>query len=222
MFSELLGSWVPRAVIEEVRQLLPHRPKYLDVGCGDGSLTRKVSEIIGALEVYGVDHDEKALAKAREKGIMTFKCDLNTQPLPFSDESIDVITAFEVIEHLSNPLNMLRDALRVLRRRGLLIIETPNAMGCASRFIADQLKLIIITGKRSLKDPLIEAREARGFTPQSLRSVLLNLGFKVLKIYGVPHPPRDVPSMPVIVEEIRDDEASHAPHIVILAEKPGH
>ncbi|RLF06638.1 MAG: hypothetical protein DRJ60_04130 [Thermoprotei archaeon] len=221
MFSKLLGSWVPRAVIEEVKQLLPDKPKYLDLGCGDGDLTSKIAEIIGASQIYGIDNDEKALLKASKRGIVTFKCDLDKQPLPFSDDNFDLITAFEVIEHLANPRNMLRESLRVLKSRGLLIIETPNAMGCASRFIADQLKLMVtISESTSLKDLLADAREARGFNPQSLRSELINIGFRVLKIYGVPHIPQGLQSTLVVLEEIREYEISTAPHIVAIAEKP--
>ncbi len=220
MFSELLGSWVPRAVIEEVKQLLPSKPKYLDLGCGDGDLTSKIAEIIEASEVFGIDNDEKALVKASKRGIVMFKCDLDKHSLPFSDDSFDLITAFEVIEHLANPRNILRESLRILRSGGLLIIETPNAIGCASRFISDQLKLMAISGSTSLKDLLAEAREARGFNPQSLRIELIDIGFRILKIYGVPHVPQGLPSTLVALEEIREHEISTAPHIVAIAKKP--
>lgn len=221
MFSELLGSWTPRLVIEWVKKLLPSKIKYLDVGCGDGELTRKVATILGALEVYGVDRDERALLRAGRRGITALKCELEAESLPFRGEVFDLITAFEVIEHLKNPLNMLKESLRTLRNGGLIVIETPNASGCASRFIADQLKLTALTGKSlNLEVDVMRAREARGFNPQSLRSTLIEVGFEPIKFYGVTHPPVGVHSFPVMVEELKGDDASSIPHIVAIAKKP--
>lgn len=220
MISEVLGSWVPRRVVEEARGLLPLRPSYLDVGCGDGSLTIKVANIIGASKVYGVDIDEKALVKASEKGVITFKCDLSKGSLPFNDSSFDIATIFEVIEHLDDPQNVLREVFRVLRKGGVMIVETPNSMGCVSRFVADQLKLIRLSMMSSkLTNYLSEAREARGFNPRSLRLALIEVGFEVLKIYGVSHPPIELPSIPVVVEEIKEDDISTIPHIIAVARK---
>lgn len=220
MISEVLGSWVPRVVVEKVKELLPYGPSYLDIGCGDGNLTIKVAGIIGASKVYGVDVDERALSEASKKGITAFKCNLNEEPLPFNDSSFDMVTAFEVIEHLDNPEVVLKEAFRVLKNGGVIMIETPNAMGCASRFVADQLKLTALKARTlCFCDYLIETREACGFNPQSLRLTLIKIGFEVLGVYGVSHPPIELSSIPVVVEEIREGEGSTTPHIVVIARK---
>lgn len=220
MISEVLGSWVPRVIIEKIRELLSRQPSYLDIGCGDGSLTMKVANIIGASKVYGVDVDEEALAKAAEKGIITLKCNLDEGPLPFNNDSFDLVTAFEVIEHLNNPRHVLREAFRVLRREGIIVIETPNVMGCASRFTADQLKLAMLAaGDLRTNRCLIEAREAKGFSPQSLKSALIEVGFEVLGIYGVSHPPIELPLISVVVEKVGECNALAFPHIIAVARK---
>lgn len=220
MISDVLGSWVPRTIIERIRRLLPSRPSYLDIGCGDGSLTIKVASIIEALEIYGVDVDESALARAIERGITALKCNLDEEPLPFTNDSFDLITAFEVIEHLNNPQRMLREAFRVLKEGGIIVIETPNVTGCVGRFIADQLKLTALTAKALRTGSfLVESREANGFDPQSLRLALIKVGFKVLGVYGVPHPPIELSSISVVVEEIKEGEYSTTPHIVAIAQK---
>jgi ubiquinone/menaquinone biosynthesis C-methylase UbiE len=48
MISELLGPWVPRTVVDYVKQLLPRGPKYLDLRCGSGDVTLKIVEAVEA------------------------------------------------------------------------------------------------------------------------------------------------------------------------------
>jgi len=109
--------------------------KYLDLGCGDGSLTVKVAQILGAKHVYGVDIAEEALNEVKSKGIKTARVDLNTDRLPFNDGEFDVVSAFEVIEHLWNTDNMISEAYRVLRTRGLFILTTPNLASWVNRLL---------------------------------------------------------------------------------------
>jgi len=54
-------------------------------------------------------------------------CNLNNEPIPFPDESFDNVIAGDVIEHIENPSLFLREANRVLRFGGRLIISTPQA-----------------------------------------------------------------------------------------------
>ncbi len=53
--------------------------------------------------------------------------DLDMEPLPFEDNSIDVVTNFELIEHLMNPLFFMREIHRVLKPNGSLYITTPDS-----------------------------------------------------------------------------------------------
>ncbi|MEM2506179.1 MAG: class I SAM-dependent methyltransferase [Nitrososphaeria archaeon] len=71
--------------------------RYLDLGCGDGSITKKVAEIVKATHIYGVDLNSNALSKAKNKGIKVFRLDLSKDSLPFDDGSIDLVSAFEVM-----------------------------------------------------------------------------------------------------------------------------
>lgn len=56
-----------------------------------------------------------------------FMCNLNYEMIPFEKESFDNVIAGDVIEHLENPSHFLREANRVLREGGRLIISTPHA-----------------------------------------------------------------------------------------------
>src|SRR6266566_6870216 len=85
--------------------------RVLDVGCRYGALTGTYAE---GNEVVGVDVDREALQEAAKLGIETRWADVE-QPLPFEDESFDVVVAGELIEHLRDPERVLAEVARVLR-----------------------------------------------------------------------------------------------------------
>jgi SAM-dependent methyltransferase len=98
--------------------------RILDVGCGIGTYVRRFRELSD--EVYGVDVDEEkvALASARLPNIYQAPA----ERLPFEDESFDVILLHEVIEHVDNDRQTIREAVRCLRPGGEVIIFAPNRM----------------------------------------------------------------------------------------------
>ena len=54
-----------------------------------------------------------------------FVLDMNKDQLPFEDSSFDLVILSEVLEHLYNPFNAINEAVRVLRKDGLLYVSTP-------------------------------------------------------------------------------------------------
>ena len=97
--------------------------RVLDLGCRDGALTRAYAE---GNEVVGVDADKEALAEAQKLGIETRWADLD-EPLPFEDETFDVVVAGELLEHLRDPGRVVTEARRVLRPGGTFVASVPNA-----------------------------------------------------------------------------------------------
>jgi 2-polyprenyl-3-methyl-5-hydroxy-6-metoxy-1,4-benzoquinol methylase len=59
--------------------------------------------------------------------------DLDREPLPYPDDTFDLITFTEVIEHVENHRAVLRDIQRVLKSGGLVLITTPNILNLKSR-----------------------------------------------------------------------------------------
>jgi len=62
-----------------------------------------------------------------------YLCDLNKEAIPVEDESFDVVVAGEILEHLINPYNAVREFCRILNNKGCLIISVPNCCSLANR-----------------------------------------------------------------------------------------
>ena len=100
---------------------------YLDIGCGYGVN----SEVFGkGLEnIYCSDFNIANLVKCKEymnRHENVFYLAVDAQSLPFDDESFDLVTAFSLIEHVPDQEQMLREALRVLKKGGELVMQFPN------------------------------------------------------------------------------------------------
>jgi SAM-dependent methyltransferase len=92
--------------------------RVLDIGCGTGY---GIAEMAGsAAFAVGLDSAAEAVP---DRGALV---QASATALPFRPESFDLITAFEVIEHLTDWEQMLLEARRVLRADGLFLVSTPN------------------------------------------------------------------------------------------------
>ncbi|MBA7650813.1 Ubiquinone biosynthesis O-methyltransferase [subsurface metagenome] len=100
--------------------------KFLDIGCGDGTLTLLLGQAVKAKEMYGVDMSLPATKQAINKGVKARQLNIESDNLPFEGDYFDLILCGEVVEHLFEPVNLLREIYRVLKRGGVLIITTPN------------------------------------------------------------------------------------------------
>lgn len=137
------GSSYPQRIIPEETSggsLASHLKRYdfaknfssdkvvLDAGCGVGYGSYYLSA--EAREVVGIDISEDAISYAKSKygseDNLTFKI-MNVLNLTFSPASFDLVCAFELIEHLKDPEQFLREASCVLKQNGRLILSTPHA-----------------------------------------------------------------------------------------------
>ena len=106
------------------------QPKILDVGCGTGA-TMGFLERYG--EVTGIDVSPKAVDYCREQGRSRL-CLADGASLPFADSSFDLVTALDLLEHLSNEAEGLQEIWRVLRFGGRTVLFVPAFMFLWSDF----------------------------------------------------------------------------------------
>jgi len=109
--------------------------RVLDLGCGSGYGTAMLARV--AASITGVDVAADAIAHARShyaRDNLDFLAIEAHKPLPFTAASFDLVTSFQVIEHVSDVRAYLREIRRVLTPHGLFIAVTPDRSARLFRF----------------------------------------------------------------------------------------
>jgi 2-polyprenyl-3-methyl-5-hydroxy-6-metoxy-1,4-benzoquinol methylase len=114
---------------------LPPNATVLDVGCGNGIITRSIGEV--GYTVYGIDVSEKAIAKAKELNKfpnVSFDV-ISAEQLVAEGKKYNAIICSEVLEHLNRPEDLLITLYQSLTDTGVLIVTVPNGMGPRELFV---------------------------------------------------------------------------------------
>lgn len=101
------------------------KAKILDLGCWNGELSLEVAKRIGTKKVYGIEIVKEKIKEAKLKGVNALQGDLNKK-FPFKDNFFDVIIANQIIEHLYDTDNFVKEIYRTLKPNGYAIISTNN------------------------------------------------------------------------------------------------
>jgi methionine biosynthesis protein MetW len=110
--------------VDLVNRVVEPGKRLLDLGCGDGVLGNLLKNKFN--EVAGVDVSDQALAIAKQRGLATYRVNIDEEPLPFPDATFDAITCLDLIEHVFEPRVLVSEIARVLAPRGSLYIAFPN------------------------------------------------------------------------------------------------
>ncbi|MCQ6254489.1 class I SAM-dependent methyltransferase [Methanocaldococcus sp.] len=154
--------------------------RVLDIGCAYGYFLKCCDEI--GCETYGIDISEYAINQAKkETNAKLFVHDVDKGLPMFEDDSFDLVTMFDVIEHLHSPYFVLKEIYRVLKVSGKIIITTPN-LNAIDRFLKKVLR------KEKTWHGFRDKTHLYLFTPSSLRFLVERVGFKVVKLETPFHP----------------------------------
>lgn len=136
---------------------------YLDVGCSTGFVIEAAST--EGWNAVGIDLNPSAIEFGKSRGL-----DLQNNSLDeisFPENYFDVISMFDVLEHLPNPKEIINQALKYLKEGGILFIYVPN-WDSASRILMEENAHFIWP-----------THHLNYYTPNTLQSFLENLGLKV-------------------------------------------
>ncbi|MEV0946185.1 class I SAM-dependent methyltransferase [Rhodococcus sp. NPDC049939] len=142
--------------------------RVLEAGAGEGYGANMIADV--AQHVTGLDYDESAVEHIRARYPRVEMLHGNLAALPIVDASVDTVVNFQVIEHLWDQAQFLRECFRVLAPGGELLVSTPN-------------RITFSPGRDTPLNPF----HTRELNAAELTELLEEAGFRVSLMTGVHH-----------------------------------
>lgn len=160
--------------------LVGREKKVLEVGCASGYLSEQL--VKQECEVVGIEIDAPAAGKAKRFCSKVICADVETLPaLPYPPSYFDVILFADVLEHLKQPLQTVKNLSTYLKKTGSLIISVPNTANWSVR-----LKLLLGNFDYQNEGGILDKNHLRFFTLKSLKNFINEAGFVIDKIDVTP------------------------------------
>lgn len=155
-----------RKLLEAVPASAMH---ILDVGCSSGRLGAAMKAEVPGRQVFGLERE--AAAEARQVLDAVFHADITVDTIPVPPESLDCVTCGDVLEHLYDPLPVLKKLKELLRPDGQILISLPNGQ---HHSVVDML----LRGEFQYVDMgLMDWTHVRFYTYASFVKLMLDAGF---------------------------------------------
>ncbi len=159
------GSFLPRIV-----QALPDQKGALDIGTGDGAFLEQLIQH-GFTEVVGVEPSAAPVAAA-PPALRALIRHAPFHATDFAAESLRLITCFQTIEHVYDPLTLCKDSLTLLKPGGALFLVCHNRRALLARALGT-------------KSPIFDIEHLQLFSPKSVRALLERAGFSRIEVHTV-------------------------------------
>ena len=179
-YQPYLGQYLPivekmiarrtKKEIAQFNKLNAHIENVLEVGCSYGSYLNDLKRFGTYKSFTGVEMDAECCRKASDLfGLQVLNGTLET--VKFDSERFDLVVMNHVIEHVYHPVETLEEIRRIMKPGGLLMIKTPNTRTVEKT----------VFGRYWL--PYEAPRHVTIFSLKTLRKVLEQRGFKIVKVY---------------------------------------
>ena len=151
----------------------------LDVGCGLGFFVKSVQEQRPNWKVLGYEISKKAVAFANDVNKLPNVKSGLVQNSGIGKASVDVITLWDVIEHIPEPHSLLEYLFSLLKPGGKLFLQTPNF---PIQLVKANLKLLVFRGKPGVH--YLEVRDhIQNYKMETIQRLGSQIGFKSSKVY---------------------------------------
>jgi SAM-dependent methyltransferase len=165
--------------------------KWLDAGCGTGTLARFLAERKGC-KVLGVDASEEMISRCAPAANTKFRQIRDICETGLADETFDGVLCSSTLEYVPDPLAALRELRRVLRPNGLLLVSVPNAHPIARWPVLAIYRLTKHFGRRRWFEYLDHSKHC--FSKSRFRALLDSCGFRAdaMRTWGGVHGPSPI------------------------------
>jgi len=144
---QLLENCAHRLRYRATKPYLASCNTLVDLGCGSSYRFLKESHKMAA-RCWGLDIN---VVEKKDGNITLCRADI-TSPLPFEDETVDIVTCLAVFEHIADYDGLLKECYRILRPEGRIIITTPTRLGIKVHEVLRRFRLVRDVRKDEHKD----------------------------------------------------------------------
>lgn len=157
-------------LVEQQLSKLGNRTMALDIGAGDGSFMERLLDL-DFQNVVGIEPSVAALAQAGPRVRSTIHNDI-FQARDFELEQFDLITCFQVMEHVWGPAQLLRDVFSLLRPGGLLLTVVHDVNALSAKLLGT-------------KSPIFDIEHLQLFSQKTIAELLLKVGFTEICVKSI-------------------------------------
>lgn len=158
------------AALDRLAEVVPKRAGLVDIGCGSGFVL-ELAQQRGWSNVRGVEPSTDAVAKATD-AIRPLIVEDVMRPGLFKPESMDAVTLFQVLDHMPDPVSLLRECHSVLRPGGAIMALNHNVEAWSARLLRE-------------RSPIIDVEHTYLYSPDTMRKLFSKAGFDVLTVSPV-------------------------------------
>jgi 2-polyprenyl-3-methyl-5-hydroxy-6-metoxy-1,4-benzoquinol methylase len=189
----LAGGWAERyrsgsfkRRLDFIRQELSALPlkgaRWLDAGCGSGVFARELA--LAGASVIGVDASPRMLDEARARTFghgmsVDFQAVNTVEQIPLPAEQFDGVICLSVIEYVDDPIAVVNELYRLLKKGGKVLVTVPNCWSL-SRAYQRAVRSIGLPVALNLHDYLTVSRHS--FTKQEVEQMMESAGFQQTRL----------------------------------------
>jgi len=153
----------------------------LDIGCGAGGYGRTLKASRTAIEVWGVESNPD-IAQIAAKHLDRVVIASFPGPVDVPSNSFDVVQFNDVLEHMADPWEALRQANQILKPTGVVVASIPNV-----RYLPVLFNLVVRGEWKYTPSGVLDSTHLRFFTRSGIRSLFSDCGYDIERISGI-HP----------------------------------